>query len=206
MRKMDEVIIVAPRKELFENEGLVFQGIESDASKIERLVKNINENMATMRRGDAEENPDFKQPIPYAVLRKGDKVFAYKRLIEGGEKRLHDKLSIGVGGHMNAIDGLNFLESTIENLKRELDEELYISDSDLNIDIIGMINDDINDVGKVHLGLLSVIDLTEDAEVSVKEIDQLEGFWLTKEDLKDQELLESLEEWSKYVAVIINKD
>lgn len=107
---------------------------------------------------------------------------------------------------MNAIDGLNFLESTIENLKRELDEELYISDSDLNIDIIGMINDDMNDVGKVHLGLLSVIDLPEDAEVSVKEIDQLEGFWLTKEDLKDQELVESLEEWSKYVAVILNKD
>ncbi|EWH19954.1 hypothetical protein [Bacillus haynesii] len=204
MKKMDEVIVVAPREKIFDNEHLIFQGIESDLGKVNKIIENVAENMTTMRRGNAEENTDYKQPIPYAVLQKGDKVFAYKRLNKGGEKRLHDQLSIGVGGHMNAIDGANFWEAIVENLRRELSEELFISTSNLNLEIVGLINDDLNEVGKVHLGVLLVIKLPENAEVSVRETDQLEGFWLYKKDFDKPDVLNRLESWSKYVADIIS--
>ncbi|WP_437132703.1 hypothetical protein [Bacillus atrophaeus] len=204
MGKMDEVIVVAPRDKVFDNEKLVFQGIESDLGKVDQIIENLAESMTTMRRGNAEENQNYKQPIPYAVLQKGDQVFAYKRLKKGGEKRLHDQLSIGVGGHMNAIEGTNFWEAVTENLRRELTEELFISTSNLNLEIVGLINDDLNEVGKVHLGVLLVVKLPEIAEVSVRETDQLEGFWLHKKDFDNPEVFNRLESWSKYVADIIS--
>ncbi|WIT26816.1 hypothetical protein [Bacillus phage SPbetaL1] len=204
MGKMDEVIIVAPRDKVFDNEKLVFQGIESDLDKVDQIIENLAESLADMRRGNAEENQNYKQPIPYAVLQKGDRVFAYKRLKKSGEKRLHDQLSIGVGGHMNAIEGANFWEAVAENLRRELTEELFISTSNLNLEIVGLINDDLNEVGKVHLGVLLVVKLPENAEVSVRERDQLEGFWLHKKDFDNPEVFNRLESWSKYVADIIS--
>ncbi|MED4798998.1 hypothetical protein P9684_03930 [Bacillus atrophaeus] len=204
MGKMDEVIVVTPRDKVFDNEKLVFQGIESDLAKVDQIIENLAESMTTMKRGNAEENQNYKQPIPYAVLQKGDQVFAYKRLKKGGEKRLHDQLSIGVGGHMNAIEGTNFWEAVTENLRRELTEELFISTSNLNLEIVGLINDDLNEVGKVHLGVLLVVKLPEIAEVSVRETDQLEGFWLHKKDFDNPEVFNRLESWSKYVADIIS--
>lgn len=204
MGKMDEVIVVAPRDKVFDNEKLVFQGIESDLDKVDQIIENLAESMADMRRGNAEENQNYKQPIPYAVLQKGDQVFAYKRLKKSGEKRLHDQLSIGVGGHMNAIEGKHFWEAVAENLRRELTEELFISTTNLNLEIVGLINDDLNEVGKVHLGVLLVVKLPETAEVSVRETDQLEGFWLHKKDFDNPEVLNRLESWSKYVADIIS--
>lgn len=201
---MDEVIVVAPRDKVFDNEELVFQGIESDLGKVDQIIENLAESMTTMRRGNAEENQNYKQPIPYAVLQKGDQVFGYKRLKKGGEKRLHDQLSIGVGGHMNAIKDTNFWEAVAENLRRELTEELFISTSNLNLEIVGLINDDLNEVGKVHLGVLLVVKLPEIAEVSVRETDQLEGFWLHKKDFDNPEVFNLLESWSKYVADIIS--
>ncbi|MEC3756104.1 hypothetical protein [Bacillus halotolerans] len=204
MGKMDEVIVVAPRDKVFDNEKLVFQGIESDLYKVDQIIENLAESMADMRRGNAEENQNYKQPIPYAVLQKGEQVFAYKRLKKSGEKRLHDQLSIGVGGHMNAIEGTNFWEAVAENLRRELTEELFISTSNLNLEIVGLINDDLNEVGKVHLGVLLVVKLPEISEVSVRETDQLEGFWLHKKDFDNPEVFNRLESWSKYVADIIS--
>ncbi|WP_253295266.1 hypothetical protein [Bacillus halotolerans] len=105
---------------------------------------------------------------------------------------------------MNAIEGTNFWEAVAENLRRELTEELFISTSNLNLEIVGLINDDLNEVGKVHLGVLLVVKLPEISEVSVRETDQLEGFWLHKKDFDNPEVFNRLESWSKYVADIIS--
>jgi predicted NUDIX family phosphoesterase len=201
--KMDEIILVAPRSEVFENETLIFQGIEAFEDTVDKITENLAITYSTMRRGDAEDDPTYKQPIPYAVLKKGDEVFAYRRLSGGGEARLHNQISLGVGGHVNAIDGLSFGEIIKENLKRELEEELYIGQEDFNVNVIGLINDDENEVGKVHIGLLAVIELNGDTEVSVRETDQLEGFWLHLDELQYQDIYNSLESWSKFVADIL---
>src|SRR5579875_216768 len=195
--KMDEIIIVVPRMALFEAESIAFQGTESNTKRVARLTENIAKNFGTMRRGDAEENPRFKQPIPYAVIRRGDELFVYERLKGGGEKRLHYKLSLGVGGHMNYESGMRDFNKIIKaNLERELEEELFISHP-FTTQTIGFINDDSEEVSKVHIGVLTIIDLPLEATVEVREKDQLRGSWTTLEELKKPEVYDRLESWSQ---------
>ncbi|PLR72166.1 hypothetical protein [Bacillus sp. UMB0728] len=202
--KMDEMIIVAPRKEVFANETLTFQGTETDKAKTQQIVSNIARTYSVMRRGDAEENQDFKQPIPYVAIKRGNEVFTYQRLQGGGEKRLHNQVSLGVGGHLNDVPDTDFYGVLEDGLQRELEEELFINKDNLKLNTIGLINDDENAVGKVHIGMLVIGELPEDEEVSVRETDQLLGKWMTVEDLKKPEVYESLESWSKFVVDILN--
>ncbi|MDQ0177055.1 hypothetical protein [Bacillus chungangensis] len=204
MNKMDEMIIVAPRTPIFENEKLTFQGICKDKTSLEKITKNMAITYSVMRRGDAEENFDFKQPIPYVVLKRKNEVYAYKRLRGGGEKRLHSKISIGLGGHCNDVDNTDFDEMLYENLKRELSEEVRISNENFKLKTIGLINDDKNDVGRVHLGILLIAELEENTSVSVRETEQLEGFWINIKDLKNNSVYINLESWSQFVADILN--
>jgi len=201
--KMDEQIIVSPRSTTFSNEQLTFQGVNSDPTSTQQIVANMASGYSVMRRGDAEDNPEYKQPIPYCVIKQGGKVFGYKRLSGGGETRLHNQISLGVGGHTNDIKGLDFYGIISENLKRELDEELHINQDKITLHTIGLINDDENEVGRVHIGMLVVAELDEGETVSVKETDQLEGVWFTVDKLKQPEVFESLETWSQFVVDIL---
>ncbi|KON87479.1 hypothetical protein AF332_12005 [Sporosarcina globispora] len=204
MGKMDEMIIVAPRKEVFDNEKLTFQGVNSDKYKVNEIMTNVESTYSIMRRGDAEENNDFKQPIPYCVLKRNDEVYSTKRLKGGGEARLHNQVSLGLGGHMNDFNSNNFSEVMFENLIRELDEEVLVNSDGVSFKTVGFINDDSNEVGKVHLGLLVIGELDSNAEVTVKETDQLLGEWIKITDLKKPEVYETLETWSQFVADILN--
>jgi predicted NUDIX family phosphoesterase len=202
--KMDEQIIVVPRKALFNNETLVFQGTEDNKDIVNVIMSNIEKNFGVMRRGDAEENPNFKQPIPYAVIRRGKELFMYERLSGGGEQRLHGKLSLGAGGHMNYEPADSFEEVIGINLARELEEELDISHS-VTPKAVGLINDDSTPVNKVHIALLVILDLPADATVGVRETDQLKGSWITLEELKKEDTFERLEDWSKIVVQTLDK-
>lgn len=204
MNKLDEQIIVAPREKVFQNESLTFQGVNSDKEILKQIMDNVGDNYSVMRRGDAEVDVKFKQPIPYAVLKRGEEVFVYERLQGGGETRLHNQLSLGVGGHMNHFETETFSELTFENLQRELFEELYIDCAEIHSNTIGLINDDHNEVGEVHLGLLISVNLDGKAEVSVRETDQLRGRWVNVSDLRDPEVYDQLESWSQFVADILN--
>lgn len=207
INKMEEIILVASRKEVFNNEELTFQGVinsNTNQDQIAQVVSNINSNISTMRRGDAEENQDFKQPIPYAVIKRGDELYGYTRLEGGGEVRLHGKISLGVGGHMNVIEGIvDFNALLLENLSRELEEEVSITTTNNepvspSLSIIGLINDDEDEVGKVHIGILAFIELPLEAEVTVNETEQLQGKWFTKDELLEN--YDRLENWSKFVV------
>lgn len=206
---MDEAILVAKREAVLFNEKLFFNGVISKSNfprSIKAITKAIGDNIEVMRRGDAEENFLYKQPIPYAVVKRGNEYFGYTRLQGGGESRLHGNISLGIGGHMNEIEGMQmdtFDNVLLVNLQRELEEEVSITSTDgkeveLDLEIIGLINDDSNDVGRVHIGILAFIELSENAEVAVLETEQLEGKWYTAEDLKAE--YERLENWSKFVA------
>lgn len=199
MSKMDERILVVDRSHLFRNETLAFQGVLMDKDSVKYIMKRFK-NYRVVRRGDAEENKALKQPIPYAIITRGDEVFVYKRLTGGGETRLHDSLSIGVGGHMNRTNDVRDWNTNLMiNLYRELTEELEIVvDSPFEEpEIIGLINDDENEVGQVHIGILAVLNLPEDAEVTVRETDKLEGYWIRTKDLTKHTLFACLEPWSQ---------
>lgn len=205
MNKMDEIILAAPRSDVFQNEMLTFQGVNSEDERIVNIMAQIEAHFFEIRRGDAEEDPRFKQPIPYVVIRRDDEVFVYERLAGGGESRLHNKLSLGFGGHMNPMEGAaTFSEVLKQNTDRELAEELYIREEDKqNIVTLGLINDDENDVGKVHIGILSALQLAPAAQVKVKEKDQIAGRWMKLSELKEENVYQRLEAWSQFVADIL---
>ncbi|MED1920049.1 hypothetical protein [Bacillus velezensis] len=205
MNKMDEIILAAPRSDVFQNEMLTFQGVNSEDERIVNIMAQIEARFFEIRRGDAEEDPRFKQPIPYVVIRRDDEVFVYERLAGGGESRLHNKLSLGFGGHMNPMEGTaSFTEVLKQNTDRELAEELYIREEDKqNIVTLGLINDDENDVGKVHIGILSALQLASAAQVEVKEKDQIAGRWMKLSELKEENVYQRLEAWSQFVADIL---
>ncbi|MCD2369341.1 hypothetical protein LQ247_11950 [Bacillus sp. BS3(2021)] len=204
MGKMDEIILVVPRENVFANETLTFQGVNSDGEKVGKIMAHIEQHFSEMRRGDAEDDPAFKQPIPYVVIKREDEIFVYERLEGGGEARLHNKLSLGFGGHMNFAEGLDFSGILKLNTDRELDEELLIEESDKEKMVtLGLINDDENSVGKVHIGILSALELKPGAHVEVKEKEQIAGQWMKASDLKDKSVYDRLESWSQFVVDIL---
>lgn len=155
MSKEDRKIIVVKKEILFGED--YFNGFRkgSECDYESRILANLQE----MRRGDAEIDSSFKQPIGYAIVFNFEtkKVFAYQRSKKDeryGEKRLQGKWSWGVGGHIEPLDTGN--ENPIkESLRREvLNEEINIFGDVHSLDVLGYINDDSNEVGKVHFGIL----------------------------------------------------
>ena len=177
-----EFVFVVPRGDLFPDcypHGLVPFGEEYSLESFERAVVEYG---FFVERPRAEVEPAWKQVIPYTALVRGDDVFLVRRLSQGGEVRLHDKLSIGIGGHINPVDlpqdgARNPIAAATQ---RELEEELEIEGTWTSTPL-GILNDDTNPVGAVHVGFVQVVHLTGDA--SVRETDQLEGDWTSLEEL-----------------------
>lgn len=125
-----------------------------------------------------ENRPEFKQLIPYLVLRSQDRYAIYRRTSKGGEARLHGRYSMGFGGHIDGHDvifsegeagrpGTVMLDETIQlTVARELAEELVNGDEIFNSNPsatpFGYIYDDSNDVGRVHVGIVYILDAEND--------------------------------------------
>ena len=101
-------------------------------------------------RAAMERDPRFKQVIPYLVLRDRGRYFLMRRTRAGGDERLHDRFSIGVGGHLNPGD-----VDLAGGLAREWTEELA-ADFVPEFRLLGLLNDDETEVGRVHLGVVYV--------------------------------------------------
>jgi predicted NUDIX family phosphoesterase len=161
------------------------------------LLKDIVQNGLFLKRSELEENPSYKQIIPYAVISHRGSFFLYKRTSGQTEKRLHNKFSLGVGGHMNPSDHLESKEKyLIDELKRELYEEVKLLNGCLveYIEFIGFINDDTISVGRVHIGLLYNIRVSN-KEVFINETDKMTAGWIDKSKLA--EFYERMETWTK---------
>lgn len=146
-----------------------------------------------LEREFAETDFSSRQLIPYAILRHENSVYVLERTSKQSEKRLHNKLSIGIGGHINPID-LNGGKDIIENcLNREINEEVIISGS-YTTDFIGIIIDNSTEVSKVHLGIAFEIFLN-DPFVEVREYDKMSGNWLELNEIIEQ--FKRFETWSQ---------
>jgi predicted NUDIX family phosphoesterase len=203
MDKMDEKILVVDREILFEQESLTFQGVQTNKHILTYLMKKFM-HYEEVRRGDAETNEEWKQPIPSVIIKRGDEIFVYKRLKAGGESRLHDQLSITVGGHMNRVNDVrSWGTNLVMNVQRELYEEVSIEGPHKLPTLIGLLNDDSNEVGRVHIGILFMLEIPEGTKVSVRETNKLEGYWLRTKDMNKSGLFEALESWSQ---IIVNSE
>lgn len=164
-----------------------------------RLVDIIINNHQFTPRPEAENDPSKKQIIPYVTLCRGDEVFYTRRLKKGGEARLHGLISLGIGGHINDEADGDGEDILARGLARELAEEVFIEKSGA-LTPRGIINDDTNEVGSVHLGLFYTLEV--EGEVSVREQHKLEGFWAKRTELPA--LQEEMETWSQFVVDIIS--
>lgn len=185
-----ECVLVVPT-EAFHELGY-FQGFCDDPSPyLTGLL--LLELMSFRPRSEVEEDPSFKQLIPYCLLKHGDELFQYTRGKGQGEGRLHAKRSVGIGGHISEEDAAGAADPYQGGMQRELDEEVIL-DCGFEQSIRGLINDDQTEVGRVHLGVVHLFDLDE-PNVRAREEDLLEaGFASIEEMLAD---LNGFETWSQ---------
>jgi predicted NUDIX family phosphoesterase len=165
-QKVDERVLVVPSAEL-DRLGR-FQGFSAEADRYVSALL-VPELMQYRPRSEVEEDPGYKQIIPYVVFRSGGAVFCYTRGKSQGEARLHRLRSLGVGGHVSEADaqGGKNLDAYESAMRRELDEEVEVA-SPGRIHRVGLINDDSTPVGSVHLGVVHLFEL-ERPQVTARE-------------------------------------
>jgi predicted NUDIX family phosphoesterase len=193
MNPPEENVLVIKRSLLDELGS--FQGLNFDAGKYLKAILSRGNNLF-LSRPKAEKDPTHKQIIPYVLLTHGDKVLHYVRGKKAGEQRLVAKGSIGIGGHMN--DGDESLFALDEaayraGVEREVAEEISIN-TKFEDCIVALLNDDSNEVGQVHLGIVHVFKLAE-PKVEKREAMITNIAFLGKDDLLKRR--DSLETWSQ---------
>lgn len=164
--RFEEEKVLCLKREALKSAGL-FQGISANVKPYQRLLNN-RENIAFLPRSEAERNFAFKQWIPYVLILRGRavldlSVLSYRRGAKSGEERLRGKRSIGIGGHVNEQDYLRG-NGYMEGMYREVREETGFETCESVA--MAVINDDSDEVGRVHFGVVHRIFLTGRVEPS----------------------------------------
>jgi predicted NUDIX family phosphoesterase len=180
----DEQVLVVPRAVVMPAGGWL--GIRG--ADLDEFLVTVARHGAFLPRPAMEADPSFKQIIPYLVLRDGPGWFLMRRTRAGGDVRLHDRWSIGVGGHLNPGDA-----TVAGGLVREWNEEL-VADFTPEFEFVGLLNDDSTPVGEVHLGAVFVANAAG-RPVGIRETDKLTGEFATSEAVAA--VAEDLETWSR---------
>jgi len=182
----DELVLVVPRERVIGEAG--WRGVLSPGA--EPYLDAIAAAGRFEPRAAMERDPRFKQVIPYLVLRGRGRYFLMRRTRAGVDDRLHDRFSIGVGGHLNPGD-----VDLAGGLAREWAEELEAAFVP-EFRLLGLLNDDETEVGRVHLG---VVYLAEAAgrPVTVRETEKLEGRFAPPAALLA--VYDRMETWSQLV-------
>lgn len=189
-----EKILVIPANSLVGQEGL----IPMTEGELKNLI--ISNGQYKIRNPQLESDEAYKQLITYPVLRCGDRFLYARRTSKGSEGRLYGMGLIGFGGHVRAedIEGKPF-DTWIE---REVKEELEIKSNIIGTKYIGLISDNTNAVGKVHAGVVFIIEL-DGQDVSGNE-DTHSGFeWKTLEELKL--INDEMENWTSVIIDAITE-
>ena len=196
--KMLKHIMVVENEKLFKwvkRESKIYKNDEID------FEKRVNDTFEYMVRWRAEEDFDYKQPLPYwVVIDEENRVFVYKRWwswSNNWESRLNNKISFWVWGH---IDKWDFTENILRNtLKREIEEEINLKEKDIkSIEIIGYINIDNWEVEEVHFWLAYLVKVhNTNIELLDWELDNWE--FISIEDLEKMVYSDDydVEKWSK---------
>jgi predicted NUDIX family phosphoesterase len=188
--KDEEQVLVVSRK-LFDELG-AFQGLRLDVAGVLPTLLAPGNNRF-LRRGDAETDPSWKQLIPYFLIVHGDRVWRYVRGKQSGEERLVAKGSIGIGGHINHLDEDLFGDLYGRAADREVREEMILPEGCAHRPV-ALLNDDSNDVGRVHLGVVHVL-RAPTPDVRKREAVITEARFLGLDELRAER--DRLETWSQ---------
>jgi len=180
----DEHVFVVPRAAVIDETG--WYGLRTDG--LEAFVAALERDGRYEPRDRMEQDPNFKQVIPYLVLRDDERFFLMRRTRAGVDARLHDRYSIGVGGHLNPGDG-----GVLGGLRREWREEL-VAGFEPEFRLVGLLNDDTTDVGAVHIGAVYVAD-AGGRTVEIRETDKLSGAFAEPDEV--EAVVDRMETWSR---------
>jgi predicted NUDIX family phosphoesterase len=185
---MNEQVMVVERSEL----ARYIESHELDLilDNLEDILDVVSVKHFFIDRATAEHSPQYKQIIPYVVIRHGDSYFLLQRTSKQTESRLHHKLSLGIGGHINPD-----APTILGGLQKELEEEVGVN-GDYEISFVGILNDDTTDVGRVHLGAVYVLEAVT-PDVAIRETDKMTGSWTPRAALAP--LRDRMETWSQLV-------
>lgn len=166
-------------------------------SHLDRVLDYILTNYSFRSRATVEEDPSFKQIIPYVVIRHRDRFLITKRTERQTERRLHGKYSLGIGGHINDTERCTDSTDVIHaGLERELAEEIEILGKRSSLDLVGVICDETTEVSRVHLGLVFVLETDSDL-YAVRELELMTAEWATTDELRTK--FAQMETWSQIV-------
>lgn len=194
-QKLNELILVVKTNHLFPNER--WQGLKTN--EIDQYKHIIDHRKEFLPRYLMEQDEAYKQIIPYLIFTHDNKFFLMQRQSNASEKRLQNKYSLGIGGHIRQEDMIN--QSIFSWAKREFHEEIEYK-GNLAIKQLGIINDDSNDVGKVHLGLVLLLDGDSD-NIAIKS--ELKSGDLVSPATCNT-LYSSLESWSQFVLLYLQNN
>lgn len=198
-----EFVYVVESKDLF-GRGRLPKGWIEAGSSLRTYVDSFITDGFFIERDYAETRERYKQIIPYTIIYHGSKVLTYTR--KTGDDRLVGRQSIGVGGHINPGDKRLDSNIVFNAAVREVLEEvpmmpkLAVQDKELFLDSIwhvGFLYDSSDAVGRVHFGVVYMLDTerintpiekfeyeTEEAKAVVKEVSNIQ--------------FNNLEMWSAY--------
>lgn len=187
--KADEKILVVARKWLFPT--TTFNGFLA-CNDFESYQLLINQHQEFRWRSEVENDPSYKQIIPYLVFEYNKTFFLMRRRTTASEQRLKDKYSLGIGGHLRQEDLSS--NNLFDWAQREFFEEINYEGSVHPIPL-GLINDESNSVGQVHIGFVFLLQGTSN-NIAIKD-EHKEGRLVTLDECLA--LYENLESWSKFV-------
>jgi predicted NUDIX family phosphoesterase len=203
MAQKEQVLVV--ERKVVEQAGM-FQGLTSDVDRYLGVLFAPGV-LRFVPRPEAEVDPSYKQLIPYVMMSHAGKYLTYVRGRRAGESRLVGNRSIGIGGHINPADDMplfkaDFYETTYLNaVAREVAEEVSVEANHMD-SIVALLNDDSNEVGSVHLGVVHhwVLD---SSLVNKREQMITQMTFMSPAEL--HEVRDSLETWSQLCLELIEK-
>jgi predicted NUDIX family phosphoesterase len=181
-----ERVLVVPRSALMGDPG--WRGVTTEG--LAGFGALVAREGAFRDRAAMERDRRWKQVIPYLVLRDGPRYFLMRRTRAGSDPRLHDRWTIGIGGHLNPGDG-----DLAGGLRREWAEEIdaaFLPDFRL----VGLLNDDTTEVGSVHVGAVYVAEASG-RPVGIREVDKLVGRFASATEVGA--VVDQMESWSALV-------
>jgi len=199
-----EHVLVIDRKVL-EEIGM-FNGLQFDVDKYLRRIFAPGV-LRFIPRSQAEPNPAYKQLIPYVIIAHDGKYLTYVRGKRAGERRLLGNRSIGIGGHINPVDDdaplfdMDFQNAYFSAVEREVAEEVSVKSAPTDR-IVALLNDESNDVGSVHLGIVHYWTL-ESADVTRREQMITQMAFMTPAEL--HQVRDTMETWSQLCLDSLDK-
>ena len=196
----------------------IFDNQKGGVSENVKALQNINP--VSLMRPECEEMESFVHFITYAILRDPTtkEIFYYQRGKKGGESRLHGDYSVGVGGHVEKLGPIDDITTlVVRTFQQELKEEVSFELSDIELELLikkvkgeapgaYLIYDDSNPVGRVHLGIGIIFDITKERLGELEDGTLLNTGWIKPRTmvLEHEAKTVNLENWSMFMCLTID--